>query len=150
MSKLKIFSSICLVISASYCYRQPLKGNWQLSYRRVEYFFGSMEMKIGPDSCYYLNQGGIPKNPPVFKWRSSKNKLNELYRQVEKFDLRNFSPVITLVPEQPFESLTLVENGKVVYEVLRQQQNNRDVNKFDSVVLLLKSFVFAENNGWKY
>jgi hypothetical protein len=137
-----------LFFTANSC-RPVAKGNWEISYRKVDYFFGSIEIKIGTDSCYYLNQGGIHKNPPIFKWRSSKKKLNELYRQVENFKLQECSPLISLVTEQPHESIQLVENDKVVYEILKHQQNNRDIQKFDSVLAILKSFAFSENSGWK-
>jgi hypothetical protein len=68
---------------------------------------------------------------------------------VEKFKLQECSPVKSLVTEQPFESITLVRNGKQVYEVLKHQQNNSYVKKFDSVLAILKSFAFSENNKWK-
>ena len=44
----------------------------------------------------------------------------------------------------------LVENGKLVFEVVKHQQNNKDIAKFDSVLTILKSFAASENNGWKY
>jgi hypothetical protein len=137
-----------LLFTTNSC-KPVVKDNWEISYRRVDYFFGSIEIKIGTDSCYYLNHSSIHKSPPIFKWKSSKKKLNELYRQVETFKLQDFSPVKSLVTEQPFESITLVKNGKQVYEIVKHQQNSSDVNKFDSVLVILKSFAFSENDGWK-
>jgi hypothetical protein len=147
--KMSVIGFLALFLSTANSCKPVAKDNWEIAYRRVEYFFGSIEIKIGTDSCYYLNQGGIHKNPPIFNWMSSQKKLNELYRQVEKFKLQDFSPVKSLVTEQPFESITLMKNGKQVYEVLKHQQNNNDVKKFDSVLAILKSFAFAENDGWK-
>jgi hypothetical protein len=146
---MKIIGFLYLLFFTTTSCKPVVKSNWEISYRRTDYFFGSIDIKIGTDSCYYLNQGGIPKNPPIFKWKSSQKKLNRLYKQVEKLNLQDFSPIMALVTEQPFESLTMVQNGKVVYEVLKHQQNNRDVARFDSVLAALKSFASSENDGWK-
>lgn len=148
--KMSIIGFLTLLLFGTTSCKPVAKEKWEISYRRADYFFGSIEIKIGTDSCYYLDQGGIHKNPPVFKWKSSKKKLYELYRQVEKFKLQDLSPVIAHVTEEPFQSLTLVKNGKVVYEILKHQQNTRDVNRFDSVLVILRSFISTENNGWKY
>jgi hypothetical protein len=147
--KMSVIGFFSLLLFTTNSCKPVAKDNWEIAYRRVEYFFGSVEIKIGTDSCYYLNQGGIHRNPPIFKWKSSKKKLNKLFSQVEKFKLQDFSPVKSLVTEQPFESITLVKNGKQVYEVVKHQQNSSDVIKFDSVLAILKSFAFSENDGWK-
>ncbi|MBK7290510.1 MAG: hypothetical protein KBF82_13750 [Chitinophagaceae bacterium] len=151
MKKVVQFVCGCMLFSTACSYKQQATvSSWEISYRRVEYFFGHIDIKIGTDSCYYLNQGGIHKNPPIFKWNSSKQKLNELYKQVESFHLEKISPVKAHVTEEPFESIMLVENGKLVFEVVKHQQNNKDIAKFDSVLTILKSFAASENNGWKY
>jgi hypothetical protein len=145
--KMSVIGFFSLLLFATNSCKPVAKKSWEIAYHRGDYFFGVINIKIGTDSCYYLNQGGIHKNPPIFRWNSGKKKLNKLYRQIEKFKLQDFSPVKALVTEQPFESIALIENGKLVYEILRHQQNNRDVNKFDSVLAILKSFASSENNG---
>jgi hypothetical protein len=145
--KMNLIGFFSLLFFTTNSCKPVVKDNWEISYRRADYFFGSIDIKIGTDSCYYLNQGSIHKSPPIFKWKSSKKKLNKLYRQIEKFKLQECSPIIALVTEQPFESIALTENGKLVYEILKHQQNNRDVSKFDSVLAILKSFASSENSG---
>jgi hypothetical protein len=137
-----------LFFGTNSCKPSP-NDKWQISYSRVDYFFGSIDVKIGNDSCYYRNQGGIHKNPPFFKWKSSKRKLNNLYREIEKFRLQDGIPLMASVTEEPFETLKLINNGKVIFSIQKQHQTVDGIKKFEEVVAILKAFAFSENNGWK-
>jgi hypothetical protein len=150
MSGIIKFSCACTLLFLACFHRRPPPESWQISYSRVQTFFGSIDIKIGTDSCYCLSQAGIYKNPPVFRWKSSRKKLNNLYRQIEKFKLEDFSAANELVTEVPYESLELRKNGKIVFEVVKHQQTSVNVSRFDSVLAMLMSFVSSENNGWKY
>jgi len=134
----------------SCCVKPAAKESWQISYERVEYFFGSISIKIGTDSCYYLNQGGIHKNPPIFKWKSKRKKLSALYKEIEKFKLQEADQMRASVTKEPIETLELINNGRVVFSLQKEQQNDHYQKMFDSVVTLLKSFAHTENGGWKY
>lgn len=142
-----IFAVTLIVMSN--CKPEAIES-WELSYRRIDYFLGNIDIKIGTDSCYYLNQGSIYKNPPEIKWKSSKKKLNKLYRQVEEFKLGQCTPLMPIVTEMPIESLELKKNNKVLFTLQKNQQPDINQRKFEDVVAILKSFAASENNGGKY
>ena len=91
----------------SCCVKPAEKESWQISYEKADYFFGSISIKIGTDSCYYLNQASIHKNPPIFNWKSKKKKLTALYNQVMAYHLQQGVPIIASVSEEPVETLEL-------------------------------------------
>lgn len=148
--KMSLIGFFTLLLFGTNSCKPLAKDQWQISYSRVDYFFGSIDVKIGTDSCYYLNQGGIPKSPPIFKWKSSKRKLNNLYREIEKFRLQDGIPLMATVTEEPFENLELIKNGKVIFSIQKHHQTVDGVKKFEEAVAILKAFAFSENKGWKY
>lgn len=150
MSRIKWVASVFPFWILSCCVKPSAKESWQISYEKVEYLFGSISIKIGTDSCYYQNQSGINKNPPIFKWKSKKKKLTALYNQVMSYHLQQGNPIMATVTEMPFETLELVQNGKVVFSLQKHHQSQEYEKKFDEVVVILKSFSFSENDGWKY
>ncbi len=136
-----ILHSLCFsLLSFSCSVNKASKSNWQITYRHVEYFFGSELLQIGTDSCYYESQASIHKTPPILRWQASKKELNELYHLIENYELQKGSPLMAAVTEEPFENLELLQNGKVVFSVTKHHQTEAFVKKFDELVSKLKSF----------
>jgi hypothetical protein len=94
--------------------------------------------------------GRDTQEPALFTWKSSKRKLNNLYREIEKFNLQDGIPLMASVTEEPFETLELINNDKVIFSIQKHHQTVDGAKKFEEVVAILKAFAFSENNGWKY
>jgi hypothetical protein len=69
---MRLIAFFTLLLFGTNCCKPFAQDKWQISYSKVSYFFGSIDVKIGTDSCYYLNQGGIHKNPPFLHGRAVK------------------------------------------------------------------------------
>ncbi|MFT3980050.1 MAG: hypothetical protein QM687_06235 [Ferruginibacter sp.] len=136
----RIASLCCMLLSLSCSFNKLAKTKWQITYRRVEYFFGSELLQIGTDSCYYESQAVNYKNQPIIRWNATKKELGKLYKLIDKFKMQEASPLSATVTEQPFENLELLQNDRVIFSVIKHQQTEEHRKKFDELVSILKSF----------
>lgn len=137
-----IITSLCYTLLSLNCSVNKLsKTKWQITYRKVEYFFGGELLQVGTDSCYYESQEIIKKNPPIIRWKATKKELSELYKHIEKFKLQDGGPLTATITEEPFENLELLQNDKIIFSITRHQQTAEDFKKFDELVGILKAFV---------
>lgn len=141
--------SISMVIATTACLQQAVKNEWAITYRKVDVFIGNCKIKISTDSCYYESTFSYNRKPIIVSWKSSRQKLSELYKKIVAFNLEQCSPIRAAITEEPFETMELIQNDRVVFSIQREQQTATDVIKFDSVVAILKSFS-SEAQGWKY
>lgn len=138
-----------LLITSAGCSQSLTKNEWTITYRKTDVFIGNRIIKIGTDSCYYESTFTYNSKPLIISWKSRGRKLNELWKKVAVLHLQQCSPVIATFTEEPFETIELLQNKKVVYFIQKEQQSVTDAQKFDSVVAILQSFVSAAH-GWKY
>lgn len=139
-----------MLLTLAYSCRQSSGTNWQISYYRVDYFLGNIDIIIGTDSCYYLNKGSIYKNPVPISWKSNKRKLDKLLRQIKGHMFPYDSIATTNITEHSYEYLQLKVNEQIIYEAVKHLQSNNGISLFDSVLNLLQSFIITENNGTRY
>lgn len=136
-----VIASLCYMLLLPNCSANKLsKVKWQITYRKAAYFFGSELLHIGTDSCYYESQVAIHANPPVIRRSATKKELSELYKLIEKYKLEDGNPVTTTVTEEPFESLELVQNSRIVFSITKHQQTAEYCKKFDELLSILKAF----------
>lgn len=143
-----ILSIVLLVITVS-CIQPVAKNQWTITYKKTDVFIGNCTIKIGTDSCYYESTFSFNKRPVTATWKSNRRALNALYNKVAQFDLQKCSPLRASITEEPFETMELVQNDRIVFSIQKEQQRSADVIKFDSVVAILKSFASAAQ-GWQY
>lgn len=140
MGAIKMISLVCMMLSFNCSFKKLPKVNWQITYRKVEYFFGGELLRIGTDSCYFESQIAMHINPPIVRWHATKKELRELYKLIEKYKLQDGNLLTATVTEEPFESLELVQNDSIIFSITRHQQTMEDCIKFDELVRILKAF----------
>jgi len=129
-----------MLLSVNCSVNKLAKAKWQITYRKIEYFFGGELLYIGTDSCYYESQAAIHTNPPIVRWYATNKELSELHKLIEKYKLQAGNTLTATVTEEPFENLELVQNDSVIFSITRHQQTPEYSKKFDEVVAILKSF----------
>lgn len=130
----------------SACQQQPKLSAWEISYSRADLFMGNIDIKIGSDSCYYLNQTGIFIKPLPFKWKADTKSLNRLYKKIKSYYLA-FLPITKSVANRTtVEKLQFSEGKKLIVDIGLPLQYNKDQKKIDSLLNLLRSFVYEQND----
>ncbi|HPA23460.1 MAG TPA: hypothetical protein PK275_06770 [Chitinophagaceae bacterium] len=141
---------LCTILLPACGPNRNTKPAWEISYKRLDEYLGNVEISIGTHSCFFQNNSGIQKNAARIQWKSSPYYLKDLYEKFNKLQLHYCNTNLLPASNEPIETLIFLKEGQIEFRIVRAQQNNNCVKKFDSALILLKTFVFAQNNGYKY
>ncbi len=141
---------LCTILLPACGPNRNTKPAWEISYKRLDEYLGNVEISIGTHSCFFQNNSGIQKNAARIQWKSSPYYLKDLYEKFNKLQLHYCNTNLLPASIEPIETLIFLKEGQIEFRIVRAQQNNNCVKKFDSALILLKTFVFAQNNGYKY
>lgn len=141
---------LCTILLLACGQNRNTKPAWEIIYKRLDEYLGNVEISIGTHSCFFQNNSGIQKNASRIKWKSSSYNLKDLYENFSRLQLNYCNTDLLPASNEPAETLILLKDGQIEFKIVRAQQNNNCVKKFDSALILLKTFVFAQNNGYKY
>ncbi len=150
MNRVVQLGCTCMLLYMACTGRQVSVPHWQITYSRIAYFLGNIDIIIGTDSCYYHNKGSIYKNPVPISWKSNKRKLDKLLRQIKGHMLPYDSIATTNITEHSYEYLQLKVNNQIIYKAVKHLQSNKNISQFDSVLAMLQLFIITENNGIRY
>ena len=141
---------LCTILLPACGPNRNTKPAWEISYKRLDEYMGNVEISIGTHSCFFQNNSGIQKNAARIQWKSSPYYLKDLYEKFNKLQLHYCNTNLLPASNEPIETLIFLKEGQIEFRIVRAQQNNNCVKKFDSALILIKTFVFAQNNGYKY
>ncbi|HMW66103.1 MAG: hypothetical protein BWZ05_01071 [Bacteroidetes bacterium ADurb.BinA245] len=141
---------LCTILLLACGQNRNTKPAWEIIYKRLDEYLGNVEISIGTHSCFFQNNSGIQKNASRIKWKSSPYFLKDLYENFSRLQLNYCNTDLLPASNEPVETLILLKEGQIEFRIVRAQQNINCVKKFDSALILLKTFVFAQNNGYKY
>ena len=141
---------LCTILLPACGPNRNTKPAWEISYKRLDEYLGNVDISIGTHSCFFQNNSGIQKNAARIQWYSSPYYLKDLYEKFNKLQLHYCNTNLLPASNEPIETLIFLKEGQIEFRIVRAQQNNNCVKKFDSALILLKTFVFAQNNGYKY
>ncbi len=123
---------LCTILLPACGPNRNTKPAWEISYKRLDEYLGNVEISIGTHSCFFQNNSGIQKNAARIQWKSSPYYLKDLYEKFNKLQLHYCNTNLLPASNEPIETLIFLKEGQIEFRIVRAQQNNNCVKKFDS------------------